>query len=176
MMNAEITTKKVGSKWHGYIEGRPDLDETALTEEAARRKMEQLRERIGECGAKTKLFSGRTCELMAGHHEPGVKRVVHRSGSITWFDVPADDPKGREKIAPLERATTCEVPPPFRPGREPRRSARRTRGRWCGGGAPPALRPRRGGNVQQRCSCGATTHAANKGWAAEGAATKSVRA
>ena len=44
MMNAEITTKKVGTKWHGYIEGRPDLDETALSEEAVRRKMEQLRD------------------------------------------------------------------------------------------------------------------------------------
>ena len=33
MMNAEITTKKFGSKWHGYIDGRPDLDETALSEE-----------------------------------------------------------------------------------------------------------------------------------------------
>ena len=85
-MNAEISTKKVGSKWHGYIAGRPDLDETALTEEAARRKMEHLRERIGVCGAKTKLFGGRTCELIAGHYELGVKRVVHRSGSITWFD------------------------------------------------------------------------------------------
>ena len=63
MMNAEITTRKVGSKWHGYLAGRPDLDETALTEEAARRKMEQLRDRIGVCGAKTELFGGRTCEL-----------------------------------------------------------------------------------------------------------------
>ena len=98
MMNAEITTRKVGSKWHGYIAGRPDLDETALTEEAARREMEQLRDRIGVCGAKTKLFGGRTCELIAGHHEPGTKRTVHRSGSITWFDVPPDDPKDREKI------------------------------------------------------------------------------
>ena len=42
MMNAEIATRKVGSKWHGYIGGRPDLDETALTEEAARRKAERL--------------------------------------------------------------------------------------------------------------------------------------
>lgn len=98
MMNAEITTRKVGSKWHGYIAGRPDLDETALTEEAARRKMEQLRDRLGACGAMTKLFGGRTCELIAGHHEPGAKRAVHRSGSITWFDVPPDDPKDREKI------------------------------------------------------------------------------
>jgi len=58
MMNAEITTKKIGSKGRGYIDGRPDPDETALTEEAARRKMEQLRDRIGigVCGAKRKLL------------------------------------------------------------------------------------------------------------------------
>lgn len=37
MTNAEIKTKRVGTKWHGYIDGRPDLDETALSDEAARR-------------------------------------------------------------------------------------------------------------------------------------------
>jgi hypothetical protein len=51
-MDAEITTRKFGTKWHGYIAGRPDLDETALTEEAVRRKMEQLRHRIGTCNAR----------------------------------------------------------------------------------------------------------------------------
>jgi len=91
MMNAEITTKKVGSKWHGYIDGRPDLDETALTEDAVRRKMEQLRDRIGACGAKTKLFGGRTCELIAGHRVLGKKRNEHRSGSISWIDVAPED-------------------------------------------------------------------------------------
>jgi len=97
-MDAEITTRKVGTKWHGYIAGRPDLDETALTEEAVRRKMEQLRDRLGVCGAKTKLFGGRTCELVAGHHDAATKRTIHRSGSVTWFDVPPDDPRDREKI------------------------------------------------------------------------------
>ena len=97
-MDAEITTRKVGTKWHGYIAGRPDLDETALTEETVLRKMEQLRERIGVCGARTKLFDGRTCELIAGHHELGAKRIVHRSGSITWFDVEPEDPRDSEKV------------------------------------------------------------------------------
>jgi len=97
-MDAEITTRKVGTKWHGYSAGRPDLDETALTEEAVRRKMVQLRDRIGVCGAKTKLFDGRTCELIAGHHDAGTKRAIHRSGSITWSDVPPDDSKDRGKI------------------------------------------------------------------------------
>lgn len=86
-MDAEITTRKIGSKWHGYIEGRPDIDETALTEEAVRRKMEQLRDRIGTCGAKTILFGGRTCELIDGHHVPGSIRTEHRSGSVTWVDL-----------------------------------------------------------------------------------------
>ncbi len=97
-MDAEITTRKVGTKWHGYIAGRPDLDETALTEDAVRRKMEQLRDRIGVCGARTKLFGGRTCELIADHHELGAKRIVHRDGSITWFDVEPEDPRERAKV------------------------------------------------------------------------------
>ena len=91
MMNAEITTKRVGSKWQGYIDGRPDLDETALTEDAVRRKMEQLRDRIGMCGAKTRLFGGKTCELIAGHHVLGKKRIEHRSGSVSWIDVSPED-------------------------------------------------------------------------------------
>ena len=97
-MNAEITAKKIGSKWHGYIDGRPDLEETALTEEAVRRKMEQLRERTGACGVTTDLFGGRTCELIAGHREIGQPRVVHRSGSVEWFDVPPEEPRGRKKL------------------------------------------------------------------------------
>lgn len=89
MMNAEITTRKVGTKWHGYIDGRPDLDETALSEEAVRRKMEQLRDRIGRCAARTKLFGGRTCELIDGHRVLGKTRIEHRSGDDTWSDRPS---------------------------------------------------------------------------------------
>jgi hypothetical protein len=85
-MTATITTKKIGSKWHGYIEGRPDIDETALTEEAAIRKMEQLRDRLGICTATTRLFGGRTCELIAGHRVIGEQRTLHRSGSVTWME------------------------------------------------------------------------------------------
>lgn len=86
-MHADITTKKIGSKWHGYIDGRPDLDETALSEKAARQKMEQLREQLGTCGATTRLFGGKTCDLIAGHHVIGEKRPQHRSGSVTWIEV-----------------------------------------------------------------------------------------
>ena len=43
-MNAEIRTEKIGTKWHAYLDGRPDIDQTALTEEAARRMVEQLRD------------------------------------------------------------------------------------------------------------------------------------
>ena len=87
-MNAEITTKKVGAKWRGSIEGRPDLDETALSEDAVRRKMEQLRDQIGTCGAMTRLFGGKTCQLIAGHHPVGKKRIEHRNGTITWIELP----------------------------------------------------------------------------------------
>jgi hypothetical protein len=90
-MNVEIRTERVGTKWHGYIDGRPDIDETALTEEAARRKAEQLRDRFGACGVKTTVFGGRTCELVNGHCAPGSKPTKHRSGSVTWFDAPHDD-------------------------------------------------------------------------------------
>ena len=90
-MNAEITTRKIGSKWHGSIDGRPDIGETALSEEAVRRKMEQLRKRIGTCGAKTNAFGGKTCELIDGHHLPGKKRIEHRSGSVSWIDVAPED-------------------------------------------------------------------------------------
>ncbi|PYQ30112.1 MAG: hypothetical protein DMF56_10350 [Acidobacteria bacterium] len=90
-MNADIATKKVGSKWHGSINGRPDLEETALSEKAVRQKMEQLLDQIGTCGSMTRLFGGRTCDLIAGHHVPGEKRTQHRSGSVTWIEVsPAD--------------------------------------------------------------------------------------
>lgn len=88
MMNAEITTKKIGSKWHGYIAERPDLDETALTEEAVRRKMEQLRDRIGTCAARTKLFGGRTCELIDGYRVLGriaAKATVNALGTRHIF-------------------------------------------------------------------------------------------
>jgi hypothetical protein len=98
MMNAEISAKKIGSKWHGYIDGRPDIDETALTEEAVRRKMEQLRDRIGACGATTKLFGGKTCELIDGHQVVGKKRTAHRNGSVTWVNIEPDDPRDREKV------------------------------------------------------------------------------
>jgi hypothetical protein len=83
-MNAEITTEKVGTKWHAYLDGRPDIDQTALTEEAARRMVEQLRERFGACGAKTNRFGGRTCDRVSGHHGYGGKKTVHRSGAVTW--------------------------------------------------------------------------------------------
>jgi hypothetical protein len=85
-MNAEITTGKIGTKWHGYIDGRPDVDETALSEEAVRRKMEQLRDRIGACNATTNRDGLRRCELIDGHHQPGGARTKHRSGQMTWSD------------------------------------------------------------------------------------------
>jgi hypothetical protein len=85
-MKAEITTQRINTKWHGYIEGRPDIDETALTEEAVRRRMEQLRERIGMCGAKGS-GDGRelSCELIARHHAPGNRPTSHSADGILWM-------------------------------------------------------------------------------------------
>jgi hypothetical protein len=83
-MIVNVTTYKTGSKWHATIEGRPDLDETALTEEAARRKMEDLRDSLGTCGARTERFGGRTCELIAGHRKIGEAKREHRNGDVGW--------------------------------------------------------------------------------------------
>ena len=96
-MNAEIKTKKIGSKWHGFIEGRPDIDETALTEEVARQKVESVRARLGDCGARTNLFGGHTCKLVKEHAAPIGARLEHRSGNIRWIDVGDEDsPRARE--------------------------------------------------------------------------------
>jgi hypothetical protein len=40
-----IRTKKIGGIWHGYLEGHPEIDERALTQEIARRKVMSLIER-----------------------------------------------------------------------------------------------------------------------------------
>jgi hypothetical protein len=91
-MTAEIRIERIGTKWHGYIVGRPDIDETALAEEAVRRKVEQLRDRIGTCGAKHNVPDGRPCGLIAGHRSSSRTRDDHRSGSMTWS---AGSPDGR---------------------------------------------------------------------------------
>jgi hypothetical protein len=33
-----VTTEKIGGIWHGYLEGHPEIDERALTEEIARQE------------------------------------------------------------------------------------------------------------------------------------------
>lgn len=91
-MNVEIRTAKIGSKWHGFIDGRPDINETGLSEEVARRKVESARARLGNCGAYTKRFGGRTCELVKGHVAPIGKRLEHRGGGVRWIDIGPDDP------------------------------------------------------------------------------------
>lgn len=83
-MNAEIRTEQVGTKWHGYLDGRPDIDETALTEEAARRKVEQLLDRLGTCGARTPRFGGQSCELVDGHYSLRERQTRHQSGTFLW--------------------------------------------------------------------------------------------
>jgi hypothetical protein len=89
-MDAEIRSEKIGTKWHAYLDGRPDIDQTALTEEAARRKVEEMRDGFGVCAAKTKLLGGRTCDRVPGHREFMGKPSEHRSGTVTWIDAMRD--------------------------------------------------------------------------------------
>jgi len=42
MNKPKITVRREGGIWHGYLEGRPEVDERGLTEEMVRRKVEQL--------------------------------------------------------------------------------------------------------------------------------------
>jgi hypothetical protein len=44
--------RKEGSKWHGYIEGRPEVDETGLTYEVAKRKVESVAAQLASNGEK----------------------------------------------------------------------------------------------------------------------------
>jgi hypothetical protein len=43
-----IRVEKVGGIWHGTIDGHPEIDERGLTEEIARRKVEQAALQITE--------------------------------------------------------------------------------------------------------------------------------
>jgi hypothetical protein len=38
----KITTRKIGGIWHGYLDGHPEIDERALTEEIARQKVKRI--------------------------------------------------------------------------------------------------------------------------------------
>jgi hypothetical protein len=44
-LRMKIETKKIGGIWHGYLEGHPEVDERALTEEMAVRKVERILEK-----------------------------------------------------------------------------------------------------------------------------------
>lgn len=41
-----VTVKKTGGIWHGYLEGHPEVDERALTEEMARVKVERIVQKL----------------------------------------------------------------------------------------------------------------------------------
>jgi glutamate dehydrogenase/leucine dehydrogenase len=42
-----IRVEKTGGIWHAYLEWHPEVDERALTEEIARRKVERIVEKMG---------------------------------------------------------------------------------------------------------------------------------
>ncbi len=44
----KITVQRIGGIWHGYLEGHPEVDERALTEEVAPQKVERIVARIHE--------------------------------------------------------------------------------------------------------------------------------
>ncbi len=41
-----VTVEKTGGIWHGYLEGHPEVDERALTEDIARQKVERIVARL----------------------------------------------------------------------------------------------------------------------------------
>lgn len=51
-LRMKITVQKIGGIWHGYLEGHPEVDERALTEEMARVKVERIVERLRQEGVK----------------------------------------------------------------------------------------------------------------------------
>jgi hypothetical protein len=44
----KIRVQKIGGIWHGYVEGHPEIDERALTEEIAQRKAREMATRLAE--------------------------------------------------------------------------------------------------------------------------------
>lgn len=53
-LRMKITVKKIGGMWHGYLEGHPDVDERALTEEMANIKVQRIVARLESERAETK--------------------------------------------------------------------------------------------------------------------------
>jgi hypothetical protein len=47
-----IETKRIGGIWHGCLEGHPEVDESGLTEEVARKKVERIVEKMDEEGRR----------------------------------------------------------------------------------------------------------------------------
>lgn len=41
-----VSVKRIGGIWHGYLEGHPEVDERALTEDMARVKVERIVARL----------------------------------------------------------------------------------------------------------------------------------
>lgn len=55
--------RKTGAIWHGTVEGHPDIDERGLTEDVARRKVEELLARRAE--ARTDVQPGTASGIAA---------------------------------------------------------------------------------------------------------------
>ena len=46
MEELKIRVQKIGGIWHGFVEGYPEIDERALTQEIAERKAREMAKRI----------------------------------------------------------------------------------------------------------------------------------
>jgi len=125
------------------------------------------------------MTTRRSARITRGAPVMPLVALARQFASLSRCSRPCDDG------IPARLARRRREPPRQRAGRglgwEPRRRAQRScglraarggrAGGWVGG-APPAQRPRRGGNVQPRSRSGPTMRAANEGWAVDGAVTK----
>jgi hypothetical protein len=60
-----IRVEKVGGIWHGTIDGHPEIDERGLTEEIARRKVNDVASKLTSAPPQSKSYQG-VSETSAG--------------------------------------------------------------------------------------------------------------
>jgi hypothetical protein len=63
-METKIHVQRIGGIWHGTIEGHPEIDERGLTEEIARRKVEDAARALA---ARRTVFSNADTKLSRRH-------------------------------------------------------------------------------------------------------------
>ena len=76
----EIRTEKTGGIWHGYLEGHPQVDERALTEEIAWQKVKRIIEQSGV--SLSGVTSNQGVAQKAVAH--GERKEVERTPGAGW--------------------------------------------------------------------------------------------